>query len=235
MNCGSTHIEGLSEFVKAHDYEVGFAFDGDADRLLCVDEDGTVVDGDQIMAIASKYYKTKNKLNSNTLVGTVMSNLGLRKFCENEGINFEATKVGDRYVLERMLEKGYSIGGEQSGHIIFLDHATTGDGELSAVMVLNIMRETGKSLKELAKEIDIYPQILKNVKVSAFGKLRLNEDEDIKIAIKKAEEELGDEGRVLVRASGTEPLIRVMLEGKDLEKIDRLSDMIADVVKDKLL
>lgn len=235
LNCGSTHIEGLSEFVKAHDYEVGFAFDGDADRLLCVDEDGTVVDGDQIMAIASKYYKTKNKLNSNTLVGTVMSNLGLRKFCENEGINFEATKVGDRYVLERMLEKGYSIGGEQSGHIIFLDHATTGDGELSAVMVLNIMRETGKSLKELAKEIDIYPQILKNVKVSAFGKHRLNEDEDIKIAIKKAEEELGDEGRVLVRASGTEPLIRVMLEGKDLEKIDRLSDMIADVVKDKLL
>lgn len=233
--CGSTHIDALGEYVKTHGYELGFAFDGDADRLLAVDKNGNLVDGDMLMAIAAKYLKEKNKLNGNTLVATVMSNMGLFEFCEKNGINCEKTKVGDRYVLERMLEKGYHIGGEQSGHLIFLDHATTGDGQLSAVQILNIIRDTGKSLDELASEIEIFPQVLKNVKVSAFGKHRLGEDKDIKLAIEAAEKELGTNGRVLVRASGTEPLVRVMLEGRDKEQIEHLACMIADIVEERLI
>lgn len=234
-NCGSTHIEGLSEFVKENGFDLGFAFDGDADRLLAVDNDGRLVDGDKLMGVAAKYYKDKNKLNGNTLVATVMSNMGLFEFCEKNGINCEKTTVGDRYVLERMLEKGYHIGGEQSGHIIFLDHATTGDGQLSAVQILNIVRDTGRSLSDLASEIEIFPQVLKNIRVSAFGKLRLKEDNDIKLAIETAEKELGKSGRVLVRASGTEPLVRVMLEGKDKDMILRLSDDIAKVIEERLI
>lgn len=234
-NCGSTHIEGLGQFVREHGFELGFAFDGDADRLLAVDKNGELVDGDKLMAIAAKYFKEKNKLNGNTLVATVMSNMGLFEFCEKNGINCEKTKVGDRYVLERMLEKGYHIGGEQSGHLIFLDHATTGDGQLSAVQILNIIRDTGKSLDELASEIEIFPQVLKNVKVSAFGKHRLNEDQDIRLAIEAAEKELGDDGRVLVRASGTEPLVRVMLEGRDKDKIEHLGTTIAQIVEERLI
>ncbi len=234
-NCGSTHIEGLSEFVKENGFDLGFAFDGDADRLLAVDNDGRLVDGDKLMGVAAKYYKDKNKLNGNTLVATVMSNMGLFEFCEKNGINCEKTTVGDRYVLERMLEKGYHIGGEQSGHIIFLDHATTGDGQLSAVQILNIVRGTGRSLSDLASEIEIFPQVLKNIRVSAFGKLRLKEDNDIKLAIETAEKELGKSGRVLVRASGTEPLVRVMLEGKDKDMILRLSDDIAKVIEERLI
>lgn len=234
-NCGSTHIENLGEYVKQHGFELGFAFDGDADRLLAVDEEGELVDGDKLMAIAAKYYKEKNMLNGNTLVATVMSNMGLFAFCDKYGINCEKTKVGDRYVLEMMLEKGYHIGGEQSGHIIFLDFATTGDGQLSAVQILNIIRDTGKSLRELASEIEIYPQVLKNVKVSSFGKHRLSEDADIKLAIEEAEKELGENGRVLVRASGTEPLVRVMLEGKDKDQIERLCTMIAQIVEERLI
>lgn len=233
--CGSTHIEALGEFVKSHGFELGFAFDGDADRLLAVDKNGNLVDGDMLMAIAAKYLKEKNKLNGNTLVATVMSNMGLFEFCEKNGINCEKTKVGDRYVLERMLEKGYHIGGEQSGHLIFLDHATTGDGQLSAVQILNIIRDTGKSLDELASEIEIFPQVLKNVKVSAFGKHRLSEDKDLKLAIEAAEKELGNNGRVLVRASGTEPLVRVMLEGRDKEQIENLATMIAEIVEERLI
>lgn len=235
LDCGSTHIEGLSRYVREHRYMLGFAFDGDADRLLCVDEDGALVDGDKVMAICAKYLKDNDKLNGNTLVTTVMSNMGLFEFCKANGINVEKTKVGDRYVLEEMLKKGYHIGGEQSGHIIFLDYATTGDGQLTAVQLLNIIRATGKSLKQLASEIEIFPQVLKNVKVSAFGKLRLSEDEDIKLAIEEAERELGDSGRVLVRPSGTEPLVRVMLEGKDKTLIERLCEMIADVVSQRLI
>lgn len=234
-NCGSTHIEGLAEYVKQHGYMLGFAFDGDADRLLCVDECGELVDGDKVMAICAKYLKDNDRLNGNTLVTTVMSNMGLFEFCKQNGINVEKTKVGDRYVLEEMLAKGYHIGGEQSGHIIFLDYATTGDGQLTAVQLLNIIRATGKSLRQLASEIEIFPQVLKNVKVSAFGKLRLSEDEDIRLAIEEAERELGDSGRVLVRPSGTEPLVRVMLEGRDEKQIDRLADMIADVVSQRLI
>lgn len=234
-NCGSTHIEGLGKFVREHGFELGFAFDGDADRLLAVDKNGNLVDGDKLMCIAAKYFKDKNKLNGNTLVATVMSNMGLFEFCKKNGINCEKTKVGDRYVLECMLEKGFHIGGEQSGHIIFLDHATTGDGQLSAVQILNIVRDTGKSLDELASEIEIFPQVLKNVRVSAFGKHRLAEDKDICLAIEAAEKELGDSGRVLVRASGTEPLVRVMLEGRDKEQIERLCDTIAQIVEERLI
>ncbi len=234
-NCGSTHIEILQEYVRENGFDLGLAFDGDADRLLCTDEEGNLVDGDKIMAICAKHMKEHGRLNANTLVATVMSNMGLFKFCEENGINCEKTKVGDRYVLERMLEKGFHIGGEQSGHVIFLDHATTGDGQLTAVQLLNVIRESGKSLKTLASEIEIFPQVLKNVRVSSLGKLRLFEDKEIKIAIEAAEKELGDSGRVLVRASGTEPLVRVMLEGKDKEQIARLSEQIAEVVRERLI
>ncbi len=228
LNCGSTHIDVLQKYVKENDFDLGFAFDGDADRLLCVDQDGALVDGDKIMAICAKTMKDQGKLNANTLVATVMSNMGLFAFCAQNGINCEKTKVGDRYVLERMLEKGFHIGGEQSGHVIFLDHATTGDGQLTAVQLLNVIRTTGKSLKELASEIEIFPQVLINVKVSSLGKLRLFEDNDIKIAIDEAEKELGENGRVLVRASGTEPLVRVMVEGKNEEQIRVIAQQLAE-------
>ena len=225
----------LQNYVKDNGFDLGFAFDGDADRLLCVDEDGSLVDGDMIMAICSKAMKEQGRLNANTLVATVMSNMGLFAFCDANGIKCEKTKVGDRYVLERMLEGGFHIGGEQSGHVIFLDYATTGDGQVTAVQLLNVIRTTGKSLKELASEIEIYPQVLKNVKVSSLGKLRLDKDNEIAIAIEEAEKELGDTGRVLVRVSGTEPLVRVMLEGKDEEQINRLADQIVEVVRERLI
>ena len=233
-NCGSTHIEVLQQYVKDNGFDLGFAFDGDADRLLCVDSDGALVDGDKIMAICAKAMKDAGRLNANTLVATVMSNMGLFEFCDKNGIRCEKTKVGDRYVLERMLEKGYHIGGEQSGHVIFLDHATTGDGQLTAVQLLNVIRSSGKSLKELASEIEIFPQVLNNVKVSSLGKLRLFEDEDINIAIEEAKKELGNNGRVLVRASGTEPLVRVMVEGRDEVQIHRIAAQIAEVVRERL-
>ena len=234
-DCGSVHIERLCKYVKDVGADIGLAFDGDADRLLAVDSNGNIVDGDMLMAIIAKYLKAKNKLSGNTLVATVMSNMGLFEFCKANGIKCEKTKVGDRYVLEKMLENGYCIGGEQSGHLIFLDYATTGDGQLSAVQILGIMRDTGKSLDELASEIEIFPQVLKNVKVSSFGKHRLSEDEDIRLAIEEAEKELGDSGRVLVRASGTEPLVRVMLEGKDKKQIEKLATMIAQIVEERLI
>lgn len=234
-SCGSTHIEVLSSFVRENSFDAGFAFDGDADRVLAVDRNGNVIDGDMLMAVAAKYMKDKNKLSGNTLVATVMSNMGLFEFCDKNGILCEKTAVGDRYVLERMVEKGYCLGGEQSGHIIFLDHSTTGDGQLSAVQILNIIRNTGKSLDELVSEVEIFPQVLKNVRVSAFGKLRLSEDDDIRLAVEKAEKELGDSGRILVRASGTEPLVRVMIEGRDKEKTENLSNMIAAVIKERLI
>ena len=234
-NCGSTHIEVLQKYVKNNGFDLGFAFDGDADRLLCVDSDGGLVDGDKIMAICAKAMKDAGRLNANTLVATVMSNMGLFEFCDRNGIRCEKTKVGDRYVLERMLEKGYHIGGEQSGHVIFLDHATTGDGQLTAVQLLNVIRTTGKSLKELSSEIEIFPQVLINVKVSSLGKLRLFEDNDIKIAIEEAEKELGNTGRVLVRPSGTEPLVRVMLEGKNETQIRQIAEQIAEVIRERLI
>jgi phosphoglucosamine mutase len=234
-NCGSTHLEILQDFVVRNKCDVGLAFDGDADRFLAVDEKGNVVDGDRLIAVFAKHLKNKNKLKNNAAVVTVMSNMGFFKFCDDNGIHCEKTKVGDRYVLENMLENDYIVGGEQSGHIIFLEHATTGDGELSALKLLTVMKETGRSLSDLANEMQVFPQVLVNVRVSDFGKARFPRDKEIKNAIEAAERELGDEGRVLVRVSGTEPLVRVMLEGKDKEKISVLAQEIAEVVKERLL
>ena len=201
---------------------------------LAVDENGDVVDGDKIIAICAKDMKERGELDGDAAVVTVMSNMGFHKFCADNDIHCEITKVGDRYVLERMLEKGYAIGGEQSGHVIFLHHSTTGDGEVTAAQVLQTMKRTGKSLSELAKCMEVYPQVLKNVRVSNIGKVRFSSDEEIKKAIAKAEAELGEDGRVLVRVSGTEPLVRVMLEGKDEKLIEKLCDEIAEVLNYKI-
>ncbi len=234
-NCGSTHLESLSDFVVRNKCDVGLAFDGDADRFLAIDENGNEVDGDKLLSVFSKYMKAKGNLKNNTVVVTVMSNMGFFKFCEENGLNCEKAKVGDRYVLENMLQGDYNLGGEQSGHIIFLDHSTTGDGELSALKLLLIMKATGKKLSSLANEMKVYPQVLKNIRVSDFGKARFPHDEEIKNAIISAEKELGNNGRALVRVSGTEPLIRVMLEGIDENKIKVLADELADVIKERLL
>ncbi len=234
-NCGSTHLEQLQKFVVENKCDIGFAFDGDADRLLVVDENGEVVDGDKIIAVCSKFMKENNKLKNNTAVVTVMSNMGFFKFCEKNGINCVKTKVGDRYVLEEMVKNGYVIGGEQSGHIIFLDYATTGDGQMSAIQVLNVLKSTGKKISELASEMQVYPQVLINVRVSNFGKARLDKDEEVQLAIREASEELGDTGRVLVRVSGTEPLVRVMLEGEDYNQIKSLAESIAKVIEERLV
>lgn len=234
-NCGSTHLEQLQKFVVENKCDIGFAFDGDADRLLVVDENGEVVDGDKIIAVCSKFMKENNKLKNNTAVVTVMSNMGFFKFCEKNGINCVKTKVGDRYVLEEMVKNGYVIGGEQSGHIIFLDYATTGDGQMSTIQVLNVLKSTGKKISELASEMQVYPQVLINVRVSNFGKTRLDKDEEVQLAIREASEELGDTGRVLVRVSGTEPLVRVMLEGEDYNQIKSLAESIAKVIEERLV
>lgn len=234
-NCGSTHLEQLQKFVVENKCDIGFAFDGDADRLLVVDENGDVVDGDKIIAVCSKFMKENNKLKNNTAVVTVMSNMGFFKFCEKNDINCVKTKVGDRYVLEEMVKNGYVIGGEQSGHIIFLDYATTGDGQMSAIQVLNVLKSTGKKISELASEMQVYPQVLINVRVSNFGKTRLDKDEEVQLAIREASEELGDTGRVLVRVSGTEPLVRVMLEGEDYNQIKSLAESIAKVIEERLV
>ena len=234
-DCGSTHMGALQKCVLENGCDLGFAFDGDADRMLAVDHTGAIVDGDRAIAVCAKYMQKNGTLKKDTAVVTVMSNMGFFKFCDENGIHCERTKVGDRYVLENMLENGYSIGGEQSGHIIFLDYATTGDGQLSAIQVLKVLKNTGKTLKELADEMEIYPQVLINVRVSNYGRVRFTSDLEIKNAIARAEEELGDSGRVLVRVSGTEPLVRVMLEGKDEQKIRELGETIAEVVRARLV
>ena len=234
-DCGSTHLEGLQKVVVENGCDLGFAFDGDADRMLAVDHTGAVVDGDKCIAVCAKHMKQLGKLKKDTAVVTVMSNMGFFKFCEENGIKCEKTSVGDRYVLENMVENGYSIGGEQSGHIIFLQYATTGDGQLSAIQLLAVVKDTGKTLKELADEMEVYPQVLINVRVSNFGKAQFKKDKEVQNAIKKAEEKLGDEGRILVRLSGTEPLIRVMLEGKDYDKISELGESVATVIKERLV
>lgn len=232
-NCGSTHLDALISKVKEVQADLGIAYDGDADRCLLVTNDGDVIDGDYVLAICGKYLKEKGRLNNNAIVGTVMSNLGLRKFCESENINFVATKVGDRYVLEEMLDKDYVIGGEQSGHVIFKEYANTGDGELTSLMVLNILSERKCKLSELASIMDKYPQVLVNVNVTKEGKTSFGEDAEINVLIKKYEEELNGDGRILIRASGTENLIRVMIEGKNTEEISRMSNDIADLINKK--
>lgn len=232
-NCGSTHLESLISKVKETGADLGIAYDGDADRCLLVTENGDIIDGDYILAICGKYLKEKGKLNNNAIVGTVMSNLGLRKFCESENINFVAAKVGDRYVLEEMLDKDYVIGGEQSGHVIFKEYANTGDGELTSLMVLNILSEKMGKLSELASIMDKYPQVLVNVNVTREGKTSFGDDAEINALIKKYETELNGDGRILIRASGTENLIRVMIEGKNTEEISKMANDIADLINKK--
>lgn len=234
MGCGSTHIENLQKYVREHKLCCGLAFDGDADRCLAVDENGDLVDGDYLIAICANDMKNRGVLKKNAVVGTVMTNMGFNKFCTDNGMTFVSTKVGDRYVLETMLREGYNIGGEQSGHIILLDYATTGDGQLSGAMILSIMHRTGEKLSQLAKVMQRMPQVLINVRVSADGKLAFYNDKEVKAEIKRVGDILGDRGRILVRVSGTEPLVRVMLEGEDYNEIQRLAEEAAQAVRERL-
>lgn len=233
-DCGSTHIEILQEYMKKKKFDLGIAFDGDADRCMLVDNEGNVRDGDYILAITSQYLKDKNILSKNTVVGTVMSNLGFIKYCSSNNINFISTKVGDRYVLEEMLLNGYNLGGEQSGHIIFKDHANTGDGQLTAIMIMNIISYYHKSLKELSEIMNKYPQVMVNIEISNDKKNEFYTNSKIQEEIHKIEEILKDNGRVLVRPSGTEPLIRVMIEGQDKEVITKYANSLANYIKDNL-
>ncbi len=232
--CGSTHLSNIKSAVLKHKADIGLSFDGDADRCLAVDERGEEVDGDKIIAIIAKYLKEKNALVNDSVVVTVMSNLGFFKFAENEGIETVKTKVGDRYVLEEMLSGGYVIGGEQSGHVIMLSHASTGDGQLTGVTLLSIMKKSGKKLSELAQVMDKYPQILVNLKFKASEISKYEGDTEIKEKISEWEKKLGDDGRILVRASGTEPLIRVMVEGKNKEFIESCAFDIGNKIKERL-
>jgi len=229
---GSTHPEKLQEFVLEKQADIGLAFDGDGDRLIAVDEKGNIVDGDQIMYICAKFMNEKGMLNHNTVVSTVMSNIGFYKALEANGMRSDKTAVGDRYVMEEMRKGGYNLGGEQSGHIIFLDYISTGDGMLSAIQLVNVMKETGKKLSELAGEMVKYPQVLKNIKVTDKNEALSNSV--ILNEIEEVEKELGDNGRVLVRPSGTEPLVRVMVEAPTKEECEKHVDRIVAVV-DELL
>ena len=231
LNVGSTHPEALQELVKESQSAIGLAFDGDSDRLIAVDENGEIVDGDKIMYIIGKYLSEKDQLAQNTIVTTVMSNLGFHKALDREGINKAVTAVGDRYVVEEMRKYGYNLGGEQSGHVILMDYNTTGDGQLSAVQLTKIMQETGKSLSQLASEVTIYPQKLVNIRVENAMKEKAMEVPAIKAIIDKMEEEMAGNGRILVRPSGTEPLLRVMAEAPTTEEVDYYVDTIAEVVK----
>ena len=233
-NCGSTHLDMLKKFVVANNCNLGIAYDGDGDRCLAIDEKGNLIDGDIILAIISKYLKENNKLKNNTIVATVMSNLGLRKFCKENDINFVETKVGDRYVLEEMLKSDYIIGGEQSGHIIFLDYNPTGDGILTSLMLLMVALEKNKKISELASIIKIYPQVLINAKVSNEKKYLFNEDEEINKKIEELEKEFSGNGRVLIRASGTEPLVRVMIEGVNQDYISKKAQELVNFIEEKL-
>lgn len=233
-NCGSTHMESLKKYVLNNSLDAGVAFDGDADRCLFIDEKGNEIDGDFVMAICANDMKKSGKLRHDTVIGTVMTNLGFIKFCKENGINFIPTKVGDRYVLEEMLLEDYKLGGEQSGHIIFGDCATTGDGEMTALKVLSVMYRESKSLSELASVMKKYPQVMVNVKVSAEGKINFYTDSEVKKSIENAKRLLGDRGRVVVRVSGTEPLIRVMAEGEDIEEITAIVNTAAEEIKTAL-
>jgi phosphoglucosamine mutase len=231
--CGSTHPERLREEVVKHKAHLGLSFDGDADRCIAVDENGEIVDGDYIMAICARALKAKGKLNNNTVVTTVMANMGFFKAMEEAGINTTKTAVGDRYVVEEMLRGGYNLGGEQSGHIVFLDYNTTGDGLLTGLQLLNIIKETGKPLSELKQIMTKYPQILVNVRVA--DKTKLAGNAAIEQVVKDVEAELVGNGRVLVRPSGTEPIVRVMAEGPDEAQLQQLVDRIAQVVERELV
>ena len=232
--CGSTHMEQLVELVKKRGCDVGFAFDGDADRCLAVDEKGNIIDGDKLIAIISRYMKEMGTLKNNTAVVTVMSNLGFHRFMNENKIDTVCTKVGDRYVLEEMLNSGYNIGGEQSGHIIFLDHATTGDGQLTAVQTLELLSKCKRPLSQLVKDIPDFPQLLVNVKITEDKKGLWDKTQKITDVIAQAEQAMGENGRILVRESGTEPLVRVMIEGKDEKEVNHWTNLIADTVRECL-
>lgn len=232
-NCGSTHMDGIIDYVNAYGMDLGLAFDGDSDRCLAVDEKGNLIDGDRLIAVFAKSLKEQNKLKGNTAVVTVMTNIGFKKFAKENGIDVAETGVGDRYVLEEMLKKDFVIGGEQSGHIIFKDFATTGDGQLTGVQFASIMARTGKKASELASVMQVFPQTMINVKATSKLKEMLKTDADILAAIDSASKQLGDEGRILVRASGTEPLIRVMLEGENIKEIAALAEKVAAVIESK--
>ena len=233
-NCGSTHLEGLKKFVVENKMSLGIAYDGDGDRCLAIDENGDEIDGDKLLAIISSNLRKKGKLNKDTIVATVMSNLGLNKYAEKNGLQLIQTKVGDRYVLEEMLKEGYNLGGEQSGHVILLDYNPTGDGILTSLMLIQTMLEENKKASELASIIKLYPQVLINAKVNSDKKYDYEKDEDIKKAISEVEEEFAGNGRVLIRASGTEPLVRVMIEGEDQEYITKRAQEIANLIEKKL-
>ena len=233
-NCGSTHIENISNFVKENNLDLGIAYDGDGDRCLAVDENGNTIDGDIIMAIISDYFKSNNLMKNNTLVATVMSNLGLKKYAEEHNIELKQTKVGDRYVLEEMLKSGDNLGGEQSGHIIMLDYNPTGDGILTSLMLIKAILEKNKKASEVAKIINIYPQVLINAKVNSDKKNDYQDDVEICSEIKKLEEEFSGNGRVLIRPSGTEPKVRVMIEGENKEYITQKAQDLADLIEKKL-
>ena len=230
-DCGSTHIEHLQKFVVEKGLDVGFAYDGDADRCLCVDEKGNVITGDHILYIYGLYMKERDKLINNTIVTTVMSNFGLYKALDKVGINYEKTKVGDKYVYENMVQNGHRIGGEQSGHIIFTKYATTGDGILTSLKMMEVMLAKGKPLSELAAPVVFYPQVLKNVRVKS--KPDAQNDPDVQLKVLEVGKKLGDEGRILVRESGTEPVIRVMVEAGSDEICEKYVDSVIDVIRDK--
>lgn len=232
--CGSTHPEGLQSKVVEVGADLGLAYDGDADRLIAVDEKGQIVDGDKIMILSAIEMKNKGKLKNNTLVVTVMSNLGLMIAAKENGIDIVTTAVGDRYVLEEMIKSEYCLGGEQSGHLVFLDYNTTGDGTMSSLVLTSIVRENKKSLSEIASVMEQYPQVLVNVKVKNEYKNKYGEIEEIASEIEKIEKIMDGQGRVLIRPSGTEPLVRVMLEGKDIDKIQELAQNLARVIDNKI-
>ena len=228
-NCGSTHIEVLQDYVKEKHLDVGFAYDGDADRCIAVDENGNVVDGDRIIYVCGKYLMEQGKLKDNTVVTTIMSNLGLYKACDKIGMKYEQTAVGDKYVYENMLKNGYVLGGEQSGHIIFSKHARTGDGILTSLMVMEAIIEKKQTLGILADEVKIFPQLLKNVHVK--DKKTALDNTAVQVAVEKTAEELGTDGRILVRESGTEPVIRVMVEAASDEICEKYVNSVVKVIE----
>lgn len=231
QNCGSTHIEVLQKFVLEKGLDIGFAYDGDADRCLVVDNQGQIVDGDQILYMCARYLKERGELNNNTVVTTVMSNLGLYKALDKKGILYEKTAVGDKYVFENMMENGHSLGGEQSGHIIFSKYATTGDGVLTSLKMMEVMLEKKQKISELLKSMEIYPQLLVNVKVKS--KYEAQNDSDVMAAKERIEKELGEDGRILIRESGTEPVIRVMVEAKTQNLCEKYVYEVINLLKEK--
>ncbi len=231
--CGSTHIHVLQEYVRENKLDVGFAYDGDADRCIAVDENGNVVDGDLILYVCGKYLKERGQLNGDTIVTTIMSNLGLYKACDKIGMKYEKTKVGDKYVYENMVQNNFMLGGEQSGHVIFAKHATTGDGILTSLMIMEVIMETKQTLGKLAEEVTIYPQLLKNVRVA--DKKTARENPEVVKAIEAVSEALGENGRILVRESGTEPVIRVMVEAETQEICEKYVDEVISVMKEQNL